>query len=182
MSRTPWDLPYPPLLCFSVACTWFVRRKTREVRMWWLMAGTNAVCVSNLVLWHDTTIQTYAHDAYVFILVYVLVASTCSYMLAIGRVFAVCQLCTRWWCDRCAFMWWQNSRNRDADMGVCLLLAASAVARARRRPLCSAWWCVLITAAARALPDASGASLLWCSVTTAWYYMRTTGAVNSLCG
>lgn len=158
MSRTPWDLPYPPLLCLSVACTWSVRHKTHERRLWWLMAGTNVACTCNLIFWHDRMIQTYAHDAYVFILVYMLLSSTCSHMLAIGRAFALFQLCTRWWCDRCAFMWWRNSRNRDADLGVCFLLAASAVSS--NRPLCSAWWCALITAAARTIPDASSASLL----------------------
>lgn len=161
MARTPWALPYPPLLCFSVACTWFVRRrKTPEVRVWWLMAGTNAVCAANLVLWHDPAVQTCAHDAYVFLLLYMLLASRCAHMLAVGRALAVCQLCTRWWCDRCAFLWWRDGRNRDADASVCLLLAASAVAPARRRPLCSARWCALLAAAARAIPDGPGASLL----------------------
>lgn len=143
------DAPWVVLLTCQTAYTVVAHRRSCEPVFFYIVHAVQAVCFANLA-WKSRAVQQLAHDAFAAFMLYALLASRCTHVRRVGVVTASLQAITRWWYDRCIFLWWNVGRNRDADVTVIVLCFVGAL---RRRPLVPAWACVLVGVASRALPD-----------------------------
>ena len=149
------DLAWIALLIFTTWHTSVTSSGSTESRFFSCVKCTLVVCFVN-VLGQMQWLQRLAHDAFVSILLYALLTSTCRRVRAFGLVTAALQMLTRWWYDRCLFLWWNTTRNVEIDVAVAILCLACLW---RRGPIAPVWWCLLIGMATHFLPDDSEHSL-----------------------
>ena len=133
-----------PSTCFGIAMV-----SHHEIVLYVVILHVQLICVLNLLI-RDMRIQQYAHDVFVYVLVYGLTSSLERYTMWFSTVVATAMLCTRYRYNRCIFLYWNIARNIDYDFIVLFLILYCCV---RTERLLEHFHCICIGAISHFFED-----------------------------